>query len=63
MCCIVFQMEKIQIDLGKGVLLTAPFKRRMSVDEWTRMVSYINGILSKELTATQGARKISITKK
>ena len=56
-------MERIQIDLGKGVTLTAPFKRRMSADEWVRMVSYINGLLSKEVTAMRGKRNISITKR
>jgi len=38
-------MEKIVIDLGKGVKLIAPIKHRVTADEWKRMSNYINGLL------------------
>lgn len=38
-------MQKLTIDLGKGVELSAPIKMKMTVDEWTRMSNYINRLL------------------
>ena len=38
-------MEKFVIDLGKGVELSAPIKKRMTIEEWHRMVSYISNII------------------
>jgi hypothetical protein len=38
-------MEKFVIDLGKGLELSAPIKKRMTVHEWHRMVTYISNIL------------------
>lgn len=35
-------MTQINIDLGKGVVLSAPIKLRMTLDEWKRMTAYIN---------------------
>ena len=40
-------MEKFVIDLGKGVELSAPIKKRMTIEEWHRMVSYISSIIEK----------------
>lgn len=56
-------MDKININLGKGVILSAPFKRNMTAEEWTRMVSYINGLLNKTTTKISNPRNISITKR
>lgn len=41
-------MDKIRIDLGKGVVLSAPIKLRMTVDEWRRMSAHINGIVKED---------------
>jgi hypothetical protein len=38
-------MKRITVDLGKGVVLSAPIKERMTLDEWQRMSSYINGLI------------------
>lgn len=37
----------ITIDLGKGVRLQAPFKRRWTLAEWRRMTAYIDGAISR----------------
>ncbi|MCF7798351.1 hypothetical protein K9M74_00440 [Candidatus Woesearchaeota archaeon] len=42
-------MEKIVIDLGKGVVLVAPVKRKMTVDEWKRMSSYVSSLIKDSL--------------
>lgn len=48
--------------MGKGVVLTAPFKRRMTIDEWRRMVAYIDGILAHD-AVRQPRKGVSITKR
>lgn len=35
-------MKQIHIDLGKGVILSAPIKLHLSLDEWNRMTTFIN---------------------
>jgi len=37
-------LNTIIIDLGKGVVLTAPFKRKWTLAEWRRMTAYIDNI-------------------
>lgn len=38
-------MKQITINLGKGVVLTAPIKMNMSYEEWQKMTNYINSLL------------------
>ena len=40
-------MKQIRIDLGKGVMLSAPIKLDMTVDEWSRMVRFINSQIKR----------------
>ena len=40
-------MKRIKIDLGKGVLLSAPIKEQMTLDEWQRMVRFINSNIKR----------------
>jgi hypothetical protein len=35
-------MKKLQIDLGKGMVLEAPIKLHMTAEEWKRMAKTIN---------------------
>ncbi|MBR9702654.1 hypothetical protein GOV10_01335 [Candidatus Woesearchaeota archaeon] len=39
--------ELITIELGKGIELTAPFKKRWSVSEWRRMTAYIDRCIAE----------------
>jgi len=39
-------MNKIKIDLGKGVIVEAPIKLNMTIEEWIRMNNYINSLLN-----------------
>ncbi len=41
-------MEQLKIDLGKGVVVTAPVKQRMTAEEWLRMTKYINSVIHLE---------------
>ncbi len=36
---------KIKINLGKGVEITAPFKKRWTLAEWRRMTTYIDNTI------------------
>jgi len=40
-----YTMKRITVDLGKGVVLSAPIKERMTLDEWQRMSTYINSLI------------------
>lgn len=39
-------MEKLTIDLGKGLILSAPIKLNMTIEEWIRMTNYLNSIIN-----------------
>lgn len=41
-------METLQIDLGKGVVISAPIKMRMTADEWLRMTQHINSVVNMQ---------------
>ena len=45
-------LNRIKIDMGKGVVLSAPFKERMTVSEWRKMTAYIDQLLEKNLVET-----------
>lgn len=55
-------MNKISIDLGKGVKLSAPIKMDMTIDEWLRMTNYINSIL-ENTAEMQMSQSITLMKK
>lgn len=38
-------MERVRINLGKGVYVSAPVKKEMTIDEWMRMSDYLNSVL------------------
>jgi hypothetical protein len=38
-------MKKLKINLGKGVILEAPIKLEMTIEEWIRMSEFINSNL------------------
>lgn len=40
-------MKRIEIDLGKGVILSAPIKDKMTLDEWQRMTRFINSHIKR----------------
>ncbi|MGE0792594.1 MAG: hypothetical protein AB7V77_00255 [Candidatus Woesearchaeota archaeon] len=39
-------MKTITINLGKGLVLKAPIKLDMTLEEWIRMTDYINSLLN-----------------
>lgn len=40
-------MNKLKINLGKGVILEAPIKLDMTLEEWERMTNHINSLLKR----------------
>ena len=40
-------MKQIHIDLGKGVVLSAPIKEKMTLEEWRRMTRFINSHIKR----------------
>ena len=54
-------MERIRIDLGKGVVLSAPIKSRMTIAEWNKMTQYVNRLLAADmLEKTDDADTLSL---
>lgn len=49
-------MEKITINLGKGVVLSAPIKMNMTYDEWVRMTEYVNSLLNNNFLTQEQKR-------
>lgn len=49
-------MEKLTINLGNGVTLTAPIKLNMSYDEWARMTDYINSLMDNQFLTQEQKR-------
>lgn len=41
-------MKQLNIKLGNGVIMSAPIKLNMTVDEWQRMTAFINGHIQKQ---------------
>ena len=37
--------NSVYIDLGKGVLMRFPFKQKWEIEEWRRMVAYIESCI------------------
>jgi len=50
-------MEKLSINLGNGVTLTAPIKLNMSYDEWLRMTNYINSLVDNRFLTQEQKRR------
>lgn len=42
------ETQMMQIDLGRGVKISAPIKMDMTLEEWIKMTTYINGVLNLE---------------
>jgi hypothetical protein len=49
-------MEKLTINLGNGVSLSAPIKLNMTYDEWVRMSNYINSLMDNRFLIQEQKR-------
>ncbi len=53
-------MNKLTINLGKGVILQAPIKLNMTLEEWLRMTDYINSLIKLSGSEKKPLRKLKI---